>query len=250
MTASSIFRELSLTPGAALDDKLPAGLNVTEARRGGPIDLRYRVEFLDADDQVIVGGTVESPDPGSMTLQWWAIIFHDAELKTASAAWPWPMLSQQSVRTVHFGGTVGITGGQNQTLHLRGPFWLWPQVVAATPPAVYGKVIDVSIPFVTPDGTYSIQRDDEDPVVVVASSSDYQQIAGDLAEGFDGDPVVTAVYSAGQTIRFSCAAGDDFELTLVSPGSILTQADVAVPAAAGEPVKARMIAQVTGPIIE
>lgn len=41
MTASSTFRELSLSPGADLDNKVPAGLNVTGPRKGGPINLRY-----------------------------------------------------------------------------------------------------------------------------------------------------------------------------------------------------------------
>lgn len=251
MTVSSTFRELSLEPGSPLDNKIPSGLHVTAARKGGPITLRYRVEFLDADDQVVVGGTEESPDAGSMTLQWWAVVFADAELKTASAAYPWPLLPQPPVKTTELGETVGVTAGVNTDIAVRGPYWVWPQVVAVTAPEVFGQVTRVSIPEVTPDGTYSIQRDDEDPVEVDAVGMSWNQILGELADGFDGDTVVTvAANYDDQTLMFSSAAGETFELTLVSPGDILTQETLPLGGSTGSAVKARLIAQVVGPLVE
>ena len=250
MTASSTFRELSLSPGADLDNKVPAGLNVTGPRKGGPINLRYRIEFLDDDDNIVLGGTEASPDPGSMALQWWAIVFQDPELKTAAASYPWPLLPQPAVKTVELGGTIGATGGQVNDIAVRGPFWVWPQVAAVTAPVVYGKAIQVTIPAVTPDGTYSIQRDDEDPVEYEATGATWDEIGAALSAGFAGDTVVTADWNNGFTILFTCEAGGDFELTLVSPGSILTQATLALAGSGNAATKARMIAHVTGPLVE
>jgi DNA processing protein len=48
--------------------------------------IEWRVEFIDAAGAVCVGGTTETPDAGSATVQWHSIRFRDPELAAAAAA--------------------------------------------------------------------------------------------------------------------------------------------------------------------
>jgi hypothetical protein len=256
MSTSMIIREFPVSgdADAAPVDRVPAGLPVSSARMGGPILIEYKVKFVDADGTEVVGGTIEAPSTGSATLQWHGIAFTSAEYNAARSTWPWPSKPSPAgpkVSTLAIDGSSSHTAGVARPLKVRGPVWPWPEFTAITPPTVLGKVVVVTFPLVTPDGTYSIQRDEEDPVEYAAVGTDWRTIIANLLAGFGDDEVVTVEANYDdRELTFTSAAGVDFDLTLVSPGDIVTQADDPVPEGMGVAVAVQVVGRVLGPLIE
>jgi hypothetical protein len=249
--SSNILREFEIAVDDFPQNQVPADLKVTAPRGGGPIRLQVRLEFIDADGAAVTGGTVDAPSNGSATVDWYGIKFMDPDLNIAAKAYPFPLIEQPPVKTSISTANLGMNGGVDMVINQRSDAWPWPVITAIAPPTQYGKVIVVTLPELTPDGMYSIARDEEDPVEVDAVSQGFDAIMAELAAGFDADEVVTVAQNLDErTLTFTCEVGETFELALVSPGDAMTQEDIELPDATGIAVAARMYAHVLGPIID
>lgn len=228
MSTSTLLRSLSLTPDGTLPaNKVPPELGVTAPRRGGPIVFEWRIEFVDDDGAVIVGGTEGEPDPGSATVQWHAISFRSSELSAALASGPYAYRAQPEVTTQPLTTAATVDGSEVKETTISGTGWPWPRVTAITAPEVLPKSIRLTVGGSTA-GTYSIQVDEETALEFETGLGDDEEAIRDgLVALFADHELVEATAdpeALDELLITALEVGVDFDLTLVSPGSILTQA--------------------------
>lgn len=228
MSTRTLLRSLSLTPDGTLPaNKVPPELGVTAPRRGGPIVFEWRIEFVDDDGLVIVGGTEGEPDPGSATVQWHAISFRSSEMQGALASGPFAFREQPEVTTQPLTAAATVDGSEVKETTISGTGWPWPRVTAITAPVVLPKSIRLTVGGAT-GGTYSIQVDEETALEFQTGLGDDEEAIRDgLVALFADHDLVEATAdpeALDELLITALEVGVDFELTLVSPGSILTQA--------------------------
>lgn len=230
MSRPALLRTLSLTPDGTMPaDQLPPGLaelGVAAARKGGPIVFEWRIEFVDDDGAIVVGGTEGSPDPGTATVAWHSIRYRDPELLEALLSGPYAFRSPPAIETQALIAPLEVDGSELTSTTLPAGAWAWPRLTAITAPEVLPKSIRLTVGG-TGDGTWSIAVDAEEPLEFAASGDTAEQIRDGLVALFVGHETVTAEADDVETdelVITAIALGDDFALTLDSPADALTQA--------------------------
>lgn len=181
----------------------PTGFAPTGPRPGKAAASDYFVVFHDTNGAAMIGG--------SATLAWYGVSFDGAVLMTAS-------IGAAVVTADHIMRKIEVGEG----------VYPWPRVTAMTPPAVASKSIRVNV-GASADGLYSIQVDATTAVTFAASGDDEEAIRDGLLAAFAAHPTASAEADAevDDLLVTYDTAGQDFELTLVSPGDALTQEEVA-----------------------
>jgi hypothetical protein len=223
---SSILRTLSLTPDGTLPaDKVPPSLAVVAPRRGGPIVLEWRVEFIDATGAACVGGTTGDPDVGSATVQWHSIKFRDPELAAAVASGPLAARALPDVKTQVLGAAVVAAGSALKELSVPADTWPWPRVTAVTAPDVLPKTIRALITG-GEDGIYSVTINDGDEHAHEASGETAAEIRTALLALIDdaGVDVAADPDNTAAILITGTEVGVDFTVDVASTGSEITTA--------------------------
>lgn len=209
---ATAFRSIPVdSPEAALPGTTrPAGFGPADPRPGSAAAIEWFAVYIDANGDAMIGG--------SATVAWYGVTFDG------------------SILTPAIGAAVVTNTLDTHKIEIGQGVWPWCRVTAMTPPAVAAKSIRVSVGG-DGDGEYSIQVD---ATTAVAYTKLLGDTATDIRDGllaaFAAHPTASAATDAvpEDLVVTALAAGVDFELTLVSPGDVLTQAEetpvVAVPA--------------------
>lgn len=210
----SLLREIALTPEGPLPaDKIPSALNIKTPRKGGPIAWEWRVEFVDENGDVIAGGSCE--------VQWYSVEPLDPELNTALKTGPYAYRPQPVVRTQELGDVVAADAGTEYTGAIFNGGWPWPRITEITEPEVDPLSYLISV-LGAEDGDYSIQVNDEDPLVHTASG----ETAGDIRDALlllllDHEIVEATASGAAGLLVAAKEPGVNFSLTVSAPSNFL-----------------------------
>jgi hypothetical protein len=225
MPSSTIIRTLGLTADGTLPaNKIPPELVVSGPRKGGPVVLEWRVEFIDALGAPSIGGTTGSPSLGSATVQWHSVKFRDPDLAAAIKAGPFAGRELPDVRTQVLGSAVVAAGSAVKELTVPAETWPWPRVTSITAPTVLAKTIRVLITGGS-NGTYKITINEGTEHSYVASSKTAAEIRTALLALID-DAEVDATADPDNTAAIlitGAEVGVDFTVTTASTGSAMTK---------------------------
>lgn len=225
MSNRTLLRSLALTPDGALPaNKIPPALAVKAPRKGGPIVIEWRVEFVDETGAPSIGGTDGDPDVGSATVQWHSVKFRDPELAAAVEAGPFVARELPEVQTQVLGSAVVAAGSSLKELSVPAETWPWPRITAITTPDVLPKTIRILITGGT-DGTYKVTINAGTEHAYVASSKTAAEIRTALLALID-DAEVEAIADPDNTAAIlitGAEVGVDFTVTVASTGSSITK---------------------------